>query len=251
ESTYGGPDDKHPSAQKTDREFVKNINSALKKGGKVLIPVFAVGRAQEVMLTIDDYMRSGMLLTVPIFVDGLIRKINELYTLYWEWLRPELQKRTRFSRQSPLEAENFYLVKDREAVCKMKDPCIIISTSGMLEGGPAIYYLSKLAEDNRNLIYLTGYQVEGTRGRKLLDGEKDIELPSGDTLTVESDVKFADFSAHADQPGLINFISKLNKKENIFCVHGEENKTIKLADRLSQLKDTRAYSPSVGETIRV
>ncbi|MEM2109733.1 MAG: MBL fold metallo-hydrolase, partial [Candidatus Odinarchaeota archaeon] len=103
ESTYGGPEDKHPSTQKTERKFVSDINQTIKNGGKVLIPVFAVGRAQEVMITIDDYMRSGELAPAPVFIDGLIIRINELYKLFWEWLKPEIQKRIRYTRQSPLD----------------------------------------------------------------------------------------------------------------------------------------------------
>jgi predicted metal-dependent RNase len=251
ESTYGDLDDKHPSSQKTDREFIENINNTLKNGGKVIIPVFAVGRAQEVMLTLDDYMRSGSLVTVPIFIDGLIRKINEFYSLYWEWLRPEIQKRIRYTRQGPLESDTFYSVKDREIIAKLEEPYIIVTTSGMLEGGPAIFYLDKLAQEKKNLIYLTGYQVEGTRGRKLLDGAKELTLADGREINIECGIKFADFSAHADQPGLINFISKLKKKDLIFCVHGEESKTINLSKRLSQIKGVQSYSPSIGETIKI
>lgn len=251
ESTYGSPEDKHPSAQKTERQLISDLNKTIKNNGKVLIPVFAVGRAQEVMITIDDYMRSGKLATAPVFIDGLIIRINELYKLFWEWLKPEIQKRIRYTRQSPLDSDMFYLVKDRESVCQMPEPNIIITTSGMLEGGPSIYYLKRLAESENNMIYLTGYQVEGTRGRMLLEGAKQIKLPQEELIDVNAKVCFADFSAHADQPGLINFITQLTNKNTILCVHGEEAKTIKLSEKLSQIKGVSAYSPSVGETIRV
>ncbi len=251
ESTYGSPEDKHPSIQKTERQFINDLNKTIKNKGKVLIPVFAVGRAQEVMITIDDYMRSGELAPAPVFIDGLIIRINELYKLFWEWLKPEIQKRIRYTRQSPLDSDMFYLVKDRDSVCDMPEPNIIITTSGMLEGGPSIYYLKRLAESENNMIYLTGYQVEGTRGRMLLEGARQIKLPQDEFVDVKAQVCFADFSAHADQPGLINFITQLTNKNTILCVHGEEAKTIKLAERLSQIKGVSAYSPSVGETIRV
>ncbi|MHA1835356.1 MAG: MBL fold metallo-hydrolase RNA specificity domain-containing protein, partial [Candidatus Odinarchaeia archaeon] len=96
-----------------------------------------------------------------------------------------------------------------------------------------------------------GYQVENTRGRKLLDGEREITLPNGEVIEIKCNVKFADFSAHTDQPGIINFIYSLEKKQKIFCVHGEENKTIQLAERLSKIEGIEAYSPTVGETIKV
>lgn len=251
ESTYGAPEDKHPSAQKTDRQFIDNINETIKNGGKVLIPVFAVGRAQEVMLTIDDYMRSGEIAPAPVFVDGLIVKINELYRLFWEWLKPEIQKRIRYTHQSPLDSDSFYFVKDRGAVCKMPEPNIIVTTSGMVEGGPVLYYLKHIAEMEKNLIYLTGYQVEETRGRKILDGVKEIQISRDEKIDVKAKVCFADFSAHSDQPGLIRFASQLKNKRNILCVHGEEDKTIKLSEKLSQIEGVDSYSPSVGETVKI
>ncbi|MHA1210768.1 MAG: MBL fold metallo-hydrolase RNA specificity domain-containing protein [Candidatus Freyarchaeota archaeon] len=129
------------------------------------------------------------------------------------------------------------------------DPCIIISTSGMLEGGPVIEYLKRIAGDPKSLICLTGYQVPGTRGRRLQDGEREIRLsPNSEPIKVRSEIKTFEFSAHADQSGLFRFISKIKELKRVYCVHGEEWKTIEYAERIEELKNVDAYSPMNGET---
>ncbi|MHA1237719.1 MAG: MBL fold metallo-hydrolase RNA specificity domain-containing protein [Candidatus Odinarchaeia archaeon] len=248
ESTYGGTNDRHKSLQKTDNEFAKAVKSTLEKGGKVIIPVFAVGRAQQVMLTLEDYIRSNFIEKVPIYIDGLIRKVNKIYRLFWEWLRPEIQRRIRYTHRSPLESRIFIAVKDRESILKKDEPCVIITTSGMIEGGPVLKYLECLGGDENNLICLTGYQVPKTRGRTLLEGGKVIRINDKD-VEIKADVKYFEFSAHADRPGLFRFISNLKSVKTVLCVHGEENKAISFASGINKLKGIEAHAPSVGETL--
>ena len=251
ESTYGHSSDKHPSRQKTEQEFIKTIEKTIKRGGKILIPAFAVGRAQEVMLTLESHMRSKALTNVPIYIDGMIKKINELYRIYWLYLRPQIRRAIRYAKRNPLESRLFTIVKDRDEPVERKEPCIIISTSGMLEGGPAMFYLKELGSDPKNLICLTGYQVPGTRGRRLLDGERKIELPKGGSVEVLAEVKMFDFSAHADQPSLFRFISYLRGLKKVFCIHGEEIKVLDFSERIKKNKKIEAYAPKVGERIPI
>ncbi|WXG40129.1 MAG: MBL fold metallo-hydrolase RNA specificity domain-containing protein [Candidatus Freyarchaeum deiterrae] len=251
ESTYAAHNDRHPSFQRVERDFIDSINKALDRGGKVLVSVFAVGRAQEVMLSLEAYIRSGVLAQVPIYIDGMIKRVNEVYRLYWSYLRPTVRRQIRYTRQSPLESDIFVEVYQRKGV-NLDEPCIIISTSGMLEGGPVIGYLKQMANDPKNLICLTGYQVPGTRGRKLQDGAKEIKLPpDGEPIEVKSEVKTFEFSAHADQSGLFRFISRIKGLERIYCVHGEEWKTIEYAERIEELKKVDACSPLNGETFSI
>ncbi len=248
ESTYAAQSDRHPSFQKVERNFIDSINKALDRGGRVLVPVFAVGRAQEVMLSLEAYIRSGVLTQVPIYIDGMIKKVNEVYRLYWSYLRPTIRRQIRYTRQSPLESDIFFEVYQRKGV-NLDEPCIIISTSGMLEGGPVIGYLKQLSDDPKNLICLTGYQVSGTRGRRLQDGEKEIKLsPNGEPVKVDSEIKSFEFSAHADQSGLFRFISKIKGLERVYCIHGEEWKIVEYSERIEKLKKIDAYSPLNGET---
>ncbi len=245
ESTYGAPWDQHPSLKKMEKEFLKAIKTTIDEGGKVIIPVFAVGRAQEVMLTIEAYISSKYLQEVPVFIDGMIRKINKIYTLYWEWLRPEIQKSIRYTGKNPFKSNIFRTVTDRDEPLKEGEPCIITTTSGMLEGGPVIHYLEHLASDPKNLIALTGYQVQGSRGRSLMDGKKTIQLPSGETVKIESEVKFFDFSAHADQGGLLRFISSLKNLEQVYIVHGEGNKPKLLAEKIEEISGAEVFVPGI------
>lgn len=249
ESTYGHFSDKHPSRQKTEQEFIRTIKRTIKRGGKVLIPAFAVGRAQEVMLTLESHMRSKALTSVPIYIDGMIKKINELYRMYWFYLRPQIRRAVRYAKRNPLESKLFTIVKDRDEPVEREEPCIIISTSGMLEGGPAIFYLKELGTNPKNLICLTGYQVPGTRGRRLLDGERRIELPKEGPIEVLAEVKMFDFSAHADQPSLFRFISYLRGLKKVFCVHGEEVKVLDFSERIKKNKKIEAHAPKVGEEV--
>lgn len=249
ESTYGAPSDKHPSHKRIGREFADAVDRTIKRGGKVIIPVFAVGRAQQVMLMLEDYMRSNYIDQVNIFVDGLVRRVNKVYELYWEWLKPEIQKRIRYTHSSPLESEIFHVVRDRDEPIERDEPCIIITTSGMVEGGPVLHYLKELGNDPTNLICLTGYQAPKTRGRALLDGSKELTHYGNSKINISAEVSTFEFSAHADRSNIHRFVSMLNGVRHILCIHGEETKTIALAKSIKKLKKVDAYAPRNGETI--
>jgi len=251
ESTYGSPSDKHPSYKRIGREFANAVSGTIKRGGKVIIPVFAVGRAQQVMLMLEDYMRSNYIDQVSVFIDGLIRRVNRVYELYWEWLKPEIQKRIRYTHSSPLESEIFYVVRDRDDVIESDGPCIILTTSGMLEGGPVLHYLKELGNDPTNMVCLTGYQAPKTRGRTLLDGSKELTLHNNDKIDISAEIMAFEFSAHADQSNIHRFISMLNGVRHVLCIHGEEAKTIALAKSIKKLKKVDAYAPRIGETINL
>lgn len=249
ESTYGSPSDKHPSHKRIGREFANAVDRTTKRGGKVIIPVFAVGRAQQVMLMLEDYMRSNYIDQVNIFVDGLVRRVNRVYELYWEWLKPEIQKRIRYTHSSPLESEIFHVVGDRDEPIEYDGPCIIITTSGMVEGGPVLHYLKELGNDPSNLICLTGYQAPKTRGRALLDGSRELTVHNNTKIDISAEVLTFEFSAHADRSNIHRFVSMLNGVRHVLCVHGEEAKTIALANSIKKLKKVDAYAPKIGETI--
>ncbi len=250
ESTYGGDEDIHPSRKKVERKFVEDVKRVLGSGGIVIVPAFALGRSQEVLLTLIHYIESGFLQEVPIFVDGMIREVSKFYSMYWSWLRPELQRRIRESKRGLFDHRAIEEVRNRDELLELSEPFIVITTSGMLQGGPVLTYLKHYGTKRGNLIYLTGYQVRGTRGRLLLDGMRDLQLPDGSSIHIDADIKFADFSAHADQPNLINFISKLWGKglKEVILVHGEYDKMIQLRRKLEK-RGIRTYIPELGERI--
>lgn len=252
ESTYGGDQDIHPSRKKVERKFIEDIKSVIQTRGVTIIPAFALGRAQEVLLTLIHYIESGFLPEVPIFVDGMIREVSKYYTIYWSWLRPELQRRVRESKRGLFDHRAIEEVWSREELLDLSEPFIVVTTSGMLQGGPVLTYLKHFGTKKGNLIYLTGYQVRGTRGRRLMDGERDIQMPDGSVLHIEADVKFADFSAHADQPNLINFVSKLSENglKEVILVHGEPEKMWQLRRKLER-RGIGTYIPKMGETVQL
>ncbi len=252
ESTYGGDQDIHPSRKKVERRFVEDIRNVTQSGGVTIVPAFALGRAQEVLLTLIHYMESGFLPEVPVFVDGMIREVSKYYSIYWSWLRPELQRRVRESKRGLFDHRVIEEVWSRDELLDLSEPFIVVTTSGMLQGGPVLTYLKHFGTKRGNLIYLTGYQVRGTRGRLLMDGVRDLPMPDGSVIRIEADVKFADFSAHADQPNLINFVSKLSENglKEVILVHGEPEKMRQLRRKLEK-RGIRTYIPKLGESIQL
>ncbi len=250
EATYGGDGDIHPSRKKVERQFIEDIKGVIARGGVTIIPTFALGRAQEVLLTLIHYIESGVLQEVPIFVDGMIREISRYYNAYWSWLRPEIQRVIRENRRGLFDHGVIEEVRDREELLELSEPFIVVTTSGMLQGGPVLTYLKRFGTRSGNLIYLTGYQVKGTRGRMLLDGIRQIPMPDGNLIEVRSEVKFADFSAHADQPNLINFITRIASKglKEVLLIHGEHEKLVQLRRKLEG-RNIRTYIPHEGETV--
>lgn len=224
ESTYGAPTDQHPSLKNASKMLCDSINRTVKKGGKVLIPSFAVGRAQEILFILENYMSSGVLERVPIFVDGMILKANRIYRQNVIYCRDEIQKRILMSDDDPFKSKFFQTprTKDRSDVLK-EGSAIIVSTSGMLTGGPVLRYLEALAGDPNNLLVLVGYQAEGTLGRKLLDGERKVEL-NGKEIEIKMGVEQAHFSAHADFKGLLEIVKSIRKLKRVFVIHGEGEK---------------------------
>lgn len=240
ESTYGGKEDLIPSYKKLARELVKIVVRTLNRGGSVLIPVFAIGRAQEVLLTLEAYMRSGQIPRTPIVIDGMVSKANRIYRKNVLYLREEIWKHILITEQDPFKSP-FYTVprtKDRRDV--LNKQAIIVAPSGMLTGGPSVYYLEKLAGDPKNAVILVGYQAKNTPGRQLLEGKKDIHI-AGKEIRVEASVHLVHMSAHADRRDLITYAKRVGAK-HIYLVHGEEEKAIDLADALD------ASVPALGDT---
>ena len=250
ESTYGAPNDRLANLKKTEKEFALAIKDTLTRQGKVIIPAFSAGRSQQAMLSIEAYMRSGFLPEVPVYIDGMIRKMNEIYKLYWEWLRPEIRRQIRYTKRSPWETEMFHEVtsSERDEFINSKQPAIVITTSGMVQGGPVLRYLQELGDDDRNLICLTGYMVKGTRGRALQEGERVLEI-DGEKVDINAKVHHFEFSAHADQAGLMRILSEIEGVKRVIVVHGEKEKAFAFSKRVKELKDVETFVPSVGETI--
>jgi hypothetical protein len=247
ESTYGGDKDVHPAEQKILNSMLASIKETINQGGKVIIPCFAVGRAQEVLVILDNYMKSGLLPKIPIYIDGMIGKVMRIYRHNVIYCRQELQQRILMSEDDPFKSENFYNVKAgsmRNKVIYSPESSIIVTTSGMISGGPIMKYLTKLAGDEKNKLVLVGYQAEGTIGRQLADGAKEVTI-NGSRVRVKMAVVEYRLSAHADRLQLMRLISKVNNLKNIFIIHGEVEKSRELYNALS--KKYKTYLPKLKE----
>ena len=237
ESTYGGREDFQPPRREAAERLKDVVKRTIERGGKILIPVFAVGRSQEVMLVLESYMRNGELPEVPIYLDGMIWEATTIHAAYPEYLNKDLRELIFKKKENPFLSEVFHRVESgerRENVINSSDPLIVLSTSGMMNGGPVMEYFKHWADDSRNTLVFVGYQAERTLGRRIQNGLKEITMMERGQpirIKIEMDVETIDgFSGHSDRRQLIQFIGSMNPKpERIITCHGEESKCIDLA----------------------
>jgi len=259
ESTYGSPRDVTPPRMETEERLAAVINETLDRGGKVLIPVPAVGRAQEIMLVIDGYMRRGLLKEAPVFIEGMISEATAIHTAYPEYLARGVRNSILHEGINPFQSDYFTIVEHpsaREEIVE-GEQCIIIATSGMLEGGPVIDYFKRLAADKRNTIIFVSYQIEGTMGRRVQKGLTEAPIINSEgkievmkvNLQVES---IEGFSGHSDRRQLINYIRRVKPKpERIIVVHGEKSKCLSMANLFQRKYKVETIVPEVLETVKL
>jgi len=250
ESTYGAKNDVIPSLKTESKKLADVINETAKKGGKTIIPAFGVGRSQELMLIIDNYMRSGAIHHIPCFVDGMIKKASRIYRHNVLFLKEEIPKRILLAQDDPFASETFRqpTTKDRSDVFR-EEAALVISTSGMMTGGPILRYFERLCGDWKNTIILVGYQAEETPGRQLVEGEKTVQLPDGRTVRNNMRVEKLNFSAHADRAQLMEFVKSAPKAKRIFVVHGEARKSFDFAEELRKRHDVTV--PKIGDEFQL
>ena len=258
ESTYSAPEDVMPSRMEAEKNLVSIINKTLSRGGKVLIPVPAVGRAQEIMLVLNEHMKQGDLMEAPIFIEGMISEATAIHTAYPEYLSREVRNAIINQGLNPFESEYFTVVEHPSARDEIIEgpPSIIIATSGMLEGGPIIEYFQNLAADKRNSIIFVSYQIEGTLGRRVQKGIPEVSIinSEGKIKVIKCNLEVhtvEGFSGHSDRRQLISYLRRLSKPENIIVCHGERSKSIGLAEYLSRKYKVNAVAPDILETIRL
>lgn len=210
EGTYAGRN--HPKRVKLEYEFLRKIDEVVARGGKVIIPAFAIGRTQEIMLLLRHSKHQ-------IYVDGMGNSITELYLN-----KPDFIKSPKELRKMKNKVKMVRSFRGRKYALKGD---VIITTSGMLDGGPVLSYLQKFKDSSKNAVLLTGYQVEGTNGRLLRD-EKKIRI-QGVVQKVNCEVDFFDFSAHSGHKELVEFIHGCEPEKVILC-HSDNREAI--ADEL-------------------
>ncbi len=257
ESTYGAPGDIIGSREQTERKLMDVIKRTIDNKGKVLIPVFAVGRSQEIQLVLENYMSSKQYnLDVPVYLDGMILEANAIHTAYPEYLKESIEARI-LSNRSPFESEIFEIAKgDRENIIE-GGPAIILASGGMLNGGVSLEYFRKLAPDPKNTLIFVGYNSAGSLGRRVQNGLREIPLEDDDgkmtLVKLNMNVETVEgFSGHSDRRQLLNFLQDLKPKpKSIYTMHGEEQKCEDLARTAERMLYVDARAPMNLDTIRL
>jgi putative mRNA 3-end processing factor len=227
ESTYWNRE--HPKRSEAEHELMREIQEGLEQGGSVLLPAFAVGRSQELISIIRSYDAK-----VPLFLDGMAKAVTSIYERY----RNYLSHPARFKR---FVDSVFFVSGIRDKKRATSSPSVIVSTAGMLEGGPALSYLQHLNPMSK--ILLTGFCLEGTNGWLLLNKQQ-IKYEGG-VLDVSLPVRYIDFSAHAGRSDLFDLINK-TQPEKIVVIHGDNTEAF--AQELRGM-GFDAVAPKPGEVV--
>ncbi|MCS7365999.1 MAG: beta-CASP ribonuclease aCPSF1, partial [archaeon GB-1867-035] len=227
--------------------------------GKVLIPVLSVGRAQEIMLVLNEAFSMKYLPEIPVYIEGMVQEATAIHMAYPENLSRILRDKMLHEGENPFNNELFKLVPpraEREEIIE-GDPCIIIATSGMLTGGPALEYFKLMAPDARNTVVFVAYQIAGTLGRRVVSGVKQIPIVNryGKSEIIQVNLRvhsIQGFSGHSDRRQLLGFMKRITPKpEKVIVCHGEEAKSVNLAETFHQLFKVNTYVPRNLETVRL
>ncbi len=260
ESTYGAKEDIQPTRQEVESAFINSVNNTLTDGGKVLIPIPAVGRAQEIMMVIDHYMKAGQMVESPVFMEGMISEASAIHESYPEYLARDLRQKILETDDNPFDSEYFTNVEHpdaREEPLREGSPCIIIATSGMLEGGPVLEYFKNIVPDKKNKLLFVSYQVNGTLGRRVLDGAKQVSMLGRDgkveVVTINCGIERLDgFSGHSDYNQLISFVHRLRPKlRRVLVNHGERRKSENLSMSIRRMFRIPTHYPQIQEAIKL
>ena len=232
ESTYGLRE--HPPRKKLEEDFCSDVRAALENGKTALVPCFAVGRTQEMLQVLNaNGFRNR------VFVNGMGLKVNEIVSDFPSYVKDYSALKRALASVTQINSTR----QAREAIGR---PGIIVSTAGMLDGGPMLSYIKEADRKGRAAVFLTGYQVRGTNGRHLVE-EGQIKAEGGKFHKINLQVKQYDFSAHAGKRDLHDYVKKVNP-EKVFCVHGDDCRAFAAALRGEGFD---AIAPEIGETAKI
>lgn len=233
ESTYGDRD--HPPRKKVEKEFSKKVEEIVEQGGWAIVPAFAVERCQQLIDILYQYKPNA-----PVYLDGLGQKASMIFLNFPQYFKnPDFLEKALHATvwvKSPRMRKNFF-----------KEPGVVVTTAGMLQGGPVYQYLPKIINDKKSGILLTGFQVQGTPGRKLLDEGK-IYL-GNEELKAKCFVHKYDFSAHASRHNLHKMVKYCNPQK-VVCVHGDPKITEIFKEDIRAM-GCEAFNPKVGDKVKL
>jgi metallo-beta-lactamase family protein len=252
ESTYGGTT--LPTRESAKEDLREVIQRTYDRGGRVIIPAFAVGRTQEVVYYLNKLWNEERLPRMPVFVDSpLAVNATDVFRLH-----PELfDKTTRdlmLEDPDPFGFEKLEYVRSAQRsreINSMNEPLVVIATSGMAEAGRILHHLAQGIGDARNTVLIVGYQAENTLGRRIVERQKRVNI-FGKPFTLNAEVVVMNsFSAHADEPHMVEFIERLDKERlrEVFLVHGEFDRQAKMIETLETRGYARVSAPERGTRV--
>ncbi|MFH1591855.1 MAG: beta-CASP ribonuclease aCPSF1 [Candidatus Woesearchaeota archaeon] len=259
ESTYGAKEDILPSRKSCEDELLGTIKETISGGGKVLVPVLGVGRSQEIMLILENAIREGVLDKVPVYVQGMVWDVTAIHTAYPDYLNKNVRKSIFHKDHNPFLSDIFMRVvskKEQDHVIDETGPCVILATSGMMTGGASVSYFRRLADNPKNAIIFVNWQGEGSLGRRIQNGDREVQVPGDsrmETAKVNMKVKLiAGLSGHAGRNELIRYVASCEPRpKKVIVIHGESSKCLELASYLHKSNRIETNAPKNLETIRL
>ena len=252
ESTYGGRT--HEPAEKAKDRLAEVIGETAKRGGKVIIPAFAVGRTQELVYALDQLWNENRIPRIPVFVDSpLAVNVTGVFQAHPECYDRDLLNYM-LTDDNPFGFERLEYVRDvsrSKELNGMRVPMVIISASGMAEAGRILHHLRNNVESPKNTIMVVGYMAEHTLGRRLVEKRPEVKI-FGQPHPLRAEVEIMNyFSAHADEPGLLNFVEQHDRErlQTLFLVHGDPERQEALQRALGEAGYDDIHMPARGETV--
>lgn len=259
EGTYGGRENVLPPRKDSNEELINLIKKTIERKGKILFPVLGSGRAQEVLLIIEDAIRNNKLKEIPVYIDGMVWDITAIHTAYPEFLNNYIKKLIFHKDNNPFLAPYFRRVgsqKERMEIIEDKGPCVILATSGMLVGGPSVEYLKHLSDNPNNSLVFVCYQGEGSLGRKIQRGATEFFTTSGqkqELNPIKMEVHTIEgLTGHSGRKQLMNFVYKCDPKpKKVIINHGESSKCLDLASSIHKQNRVETVAPRNLDALRL
>lgn len=253
ESTYG--DRLHGEMTEAEEKLAHIVKTTIERGGKVIIPSFAVGRAQQLVFALHQFIDRGVIPRVPVYVDSpLSVDATEIFRLHPESFNAEVREFVE-REHDPFGFRQLHYIRNVEESKRLNtldEPMIIISASGMAEFGRIRHHLANNIGDLRTTVLIVGFQAEHTLGRKLIEGMKRVRI-FGEEYKVRAQVERIDgFSAHADRDELLAWVGSVKQNlKGVFVVHGEEQSALAFAESIRALGVPQVVVPKVDDSVIV
>lgn len=254
ESTYG--DTIHPSFGEAIARLAETVKAVAARNGKLIIPAFSLGRTQLLVYLLHKLRVAGEIPRIPVVVDSpLATRITEIFERHRQEYDANTWSDFSGPQNSPLAYPDLTYTRSAEesqAINRLPGPLIVISASGMMTGGRVVHHLRHTIVDPRNAILVVGYQAEGTTGRTILDGAKEVKLHDGVYPVRAEVIAFDEFSAHADRDQILAWLGQFQGLRHAIVVHGEPAAADTLRDHITRAHpDWRVDRPNEGDVIEL